>query len=104
MPITADDLQGMTTHWLGCPPNGYLGSGYGSGVRDLLQTPLSGPDADRLIAKLRTDIPIMGQLSGDALAITAEGSGADRLNLSVEVVGRAVPMAVAQFVAKPTGS
>ena len=92
MAITADDLQGMVTHWLGCRPNGYLGSGYGSGVQDLLHTPLNSGAADALIAKLRDDVPIMGLLPQDALNVLASHEGADTLRLSFEVAGRQVPI------------
>lgn len=87
MAITATDLQEMVTHWLGCRPNGYLGSGYGSAIPDVLQTPLAGPNADAAIAKLRDDIAVMAQLAPGALNLYAEQDGPDRLNLMFEVAG-----------------
>lgn len=51
--ITAHDVSGMVEHWLGCPPNGYLGMRYGSDVKSLLQTPMATGLADSLIAKAR---------------------------------------------------
>ena len=95
MTINAQDLQGMVSHWLGCPPNGYLGSGYGSGVQDLLQTPLNGDGADALIAKLREDIAIMGQLPQAALNVTADREGPDTLRLYFQVVDALVPIGTA---------
>jgi len=35
--ITPDDIVGMVRHWLSTPVEAYLGSGYGSDVRALLQ-------------------------------------------------------------------
>ena len=90
MAITADDLQSMVSHWLGTRPNGYLGSGYGSGVEDLLQTPQAAGGADALIAKLRADIAIMGQLPSDTLNVYAEQRGPDGLALFFEVAGNFV--------------
>jgi hypothetical protein len=87
MAITADDLQAMVTHWLGTPPNGYLGSGYGSGVRDILQQPMSAGGADALIAKLRSDIAIMGELPQEALNLYSTPSPPDRVDLFFEVAG-----------------
>ena len=87
MAITAQDLQEMVTHWLGCRPNGYLGSSYGSGLQDLLQTPLSGGGADALIAKLRNDIAVMAQLAPDTLNVYSERVGVDKLKLFFEVAG-----------------
>lgn len=85
MTLTAKDLQGMVSHWLGCPPNGYLGSGYGSSVEELVQSPLEGQTADRLIAKLRADIPIVGRLPQEAVNVFAEREQPDRLNLFIQV-------------------
>lgn len=94
MSITAEDLQAMVSHWLATQPNSYLGSGYGAGVRDLLQSPLNGPGADALIAKLRTDIAIMAQLPADALNVYAAPDGPDKLRLFFEVSGALVPIAL----------
>lgn len=89
MAITANDVQGMVSHWLGCRPNGYLGSGYGSGVRDILQTPLASGAADRLLAKLREDVPIIGQMPPALVNVAAAPAAGtpDRLDLFVEVAG-----------------
>lgn len=92
--ITAEDLQAMVTHWLGCRPNGYLGSDYGSPLDDLLQTPMHGPAADRLIAKLRSDIAVMAQLPEEALSISYLEEPPDKLKLFVEVAGTLAPIAV----------
>ena len=92
MSISAQDLQSMVSHWLGCPPNGYLGSGYGSGVQDLLQTPLHGGAADRLTAKLREDIAIVGQLPQGALDVRGEEVGPDQLKLYFQVAGALIPV------------
>ena len=92
MAISGSDVQGMVSHWLGCPPNGYLGSGYGSAVGDLLQTPQSGPAADALIRKCRQDIPIVGQLPGSQVNIYADRTGPDGLDLFFEVAGTLTPI------------
>jgi hypothetical protein len=92
MPITPEDLQLMARHWLMTPPNGYLGSGYGSPVRELLQAPLSGTLADELIQKLKTDVAVFGSLPGDALEIYAVNDGLDKLTLNLDVVGARIPL------------
>lgn len=92
MTIAAQDLQGMVSHWLGCPPNGYLGSDYGSGVEDLLHTPLESGAADALVAKLRTDIRIMGELPESDLEVLAASSPPDRLTLFFQVAGALVAL------------
>lgn len=92
MPITADDVQGMVSHWLGCPPNGYLGSPYGAPVDELLQSPQHGPAADALMTKLRADVPVIAQLDGQAVAVMAEPDGPDRTLLTIEVAGSRIPI------------
>lgn len=87
MALNAQDLQRMVTHWLGCRPNGYLGSDYGSGIADILQTPLNSGGANALIAKLRDDIAIMAQLPKDALNLYSEVSGPDMVTLFFDVAG-----------------
>lgn len=85
--LNATDLAEMTTHWLGCPVGGYLGSGYGSDIKDLLQRPLSAGLANRALAKLREDIPVIGALPSDALNIYAQREGSERLNIAFDING-----------------
>lgn len=92
MTIAAQDLQGMVSHWLGCPPNGYLGSDYGSATEDLLHTPLRGGAANALVAKARTDIPILSVLPEGAVSVLAEPQGPDKMRLYFEVAGALLPL------------
>ena len=91
MSITASDIQAMVTHWLGCPPNGYLGSGYGSAVQDVLQTPAVGPAVDELIAKLKDDVPVLALLPAGAVNVYAGAESIDRTRLLIEVAGALIP-------------
>lgn len=92
MTTTAQDLQGMVSHWLGCRPNGYLGSSYGSGVESLLQAPMSGRAADSLVNKLRSDVPIIGALPPSVVGVYEQQDGPDRLRVFIEVAGGLVPV------------
>lgn len=65
--VTGLELQDMVTHWLQVPPNGYLGSGYGSDPQSLLQQPLLSPRADEFVAKLASDVPLIGALPSDSV-------------------------------------
>ncbi len=85
--LKAADLVEMTTHWLGCPVGGYLGSNYGSDLKDSLQKPIGAGFANRSLAKLREDIPIIGQLPGDALNMYAVPAGPERVNIAIDVAG-----------------
>lgn len=62
--LTGLEVQGMVRHWLITPPNGYLGSGYGSDPHELLQKPASSGLGDALLQKMRVDIPVIDALDG----------------------------------------
>lgn len=94
--IEATDLSGMVSHWLGCPPGGYLGSDYGSDVAALLQTPLGGGLADGLIAKARADIPLLSQAAPGAVDVFAESVGVDRLVITMAVAGELIEVGISQ--------
>jgi hypothetical protein len=85
--ITPTDIQSMVSHWLATPLNGYLGSGYGQTVTDLLQTPLRGGLADSVLAKLRADVPILGALPRGAINMYATDEGPDKKRLFIDVNG-----------------
>ena len=86
----------MVGHWLGCPTGGYLGSDYGSDVASLLQTPMAGGLADGLIAKARTDIPLLSQVSADAVALYAEDVGIDQKRITFAVGGELIDIGTTQ--------
>ncbi|WP_175712154.1 hypothetical protein [Burkholderia ambifaria] len=90
--LTGNDVQGMVTHWLETPVNGYLGSGYGSNVKDLLQAPLQSGRADAVINKMRGDIPLVAALPRGVLEIVMADRGPDRRDLYINVLGRLVPV------------
>ena len=85
--ISAADIQSMVSHWLATPLNGYLGSGYGQTVTDLLQTPLRAGLADSVITKLRADVPILSSLSRNAINLYSVPEGVDKLRIFINVNG-----------------
>jgi hypothetical protein len=88
--ITPSDIHLMVRHWLNTPAGAYLGSGYGSNVKDLLQSPLSGQVADSIIAKLVADIPVLSVLPDGAINIYGVPSGLDTLDLVIEIAGQTI--------------
>lgn len=84
--INGDLLQAMVRHWLGTPPNGYLGSGYGADVMSLLQQAMLTMNADAFIAKMREDLPIIGALPSSAVNLYFEDRGNDSKVLLIEVM------------------
>lgn len=90
--ITATDLQGMVSHWIATPPNGYLGSGYGSPIKDMLQGAMRTGVADSLLDKLRVDVPLVGVLPSGALNLFAVDSGPDKREIFIEASGQLVSM------------
>lgn len=90
--ITARDLTGMVTHWLGCPPGGYLGSEYGSDVKALVQSPMASNLADGLIDKCRQDVPLLGQTAPGTVNVYAydDPSVIDRKVIVFDVAGELI--------------
>lgn len=88
--ITGDDIQRMIRHWLTTPENGYLGSGYGSNVRALLQRPQLADQrrVDAFLDKLRADVPVLQALPSGAVSIEAQPTGVDQLRIVLSVAGR----------------
>ena len=87
--INGDDIQKMVGHWLETPVNGYLGSTYGSSVKELLQRAHSDPEStDAFLRKMRRDVEILSVLPSDAVAVYGTVEGTDKLRLSVEVAGQ----------------
>lgn len=90
--IIAADLQGMISHWIATPPNGYLGSGYGANISDMLQTPHKTGLADSLLNKLRADVPLAGILPQGALNMYAVDEGPDKRTIYIDASGSLVAL------------
>lgn len=91
--VTASDFQEMVSHWLATPVNGYLGSGYGSEAKAMLQTPLATGLADAFLGKLRQDVPLAGALPPGALNLFSQDEGPDKRRIFIEASGRIIDTA-----------
>lgn len=83
--LNGAELQDMVRHWLGTPPNGYLGSGYGSDPHALLQQPMSSGIGDAFIDKLTDDVPLVGALPAGAVNVYFQELENDKKRLLIEV-------------------
>lgn len=90
--ITAQDVQGMVSHWVGTPVAAYLGSNYGSDFKALLQSPFGAGLADGLLKKCRRDLPVLAQLPADAVNLLARQVGADGLQVVLQIGAVDVPI------------
>ena len=88
--IDGTEVQDMVSHWLKTPVNGYLGSGYGQSLKDLLQNTLSDGAADAQLQKLRSDVPVLQVLPDNSTNIYSVQTPPDRLDLLIEVAGQAI--------------
>lgn len=88
--ITGTDIAGMVQHWLNTPAGSYLGSDYGSNLKDLLQRPNSDGAANAVIDKLRFDIPLIQSLPMGSVNIYSVATGADKTNFVIEVAGQSI--------------
>lgn len=93
--ITGELAQAMVSDWLATPVNGYLGSGYGEDIKRSLHTPMSSPQADQHIAKLKADVPVLRMLPSNAVNLYAarDERQHDKLHFFFEIAGRTLPIA-----------
>ncbi len=87
--INGEDIQDMVRHHVGCPPNGYLGSPYGTDVKSMIQTPMASGNADAFVAKMKSDLPVIG-LSGADTNIYLTDDAPDKKHLIIDVSGQLV--------------
>jgi len=90
--ITATELQGMVSHWVATPPNGYLGSNYGADAHSMLQNPMRTGLADSFLNKLRNDVPLVGALPPGAVNMYAQDDGLDKRTIMIEASGQLVAL------------
>lgn len=88
--MTPQDLERMVRHWLNTPAGSYLGSPYGNNINRTLQKPMSGTEADEVLAKLRTDVPLLQLLPAGSVFLYTKPEGVDRTGLYIEVAGRSL--------------
>jgi hypothetical protein len=86
-PINATNIQRMITHWLATPPNGYLGSDYGSDTKSLLQKALHSGVADAFIEKMKKDLPILSVIPQENFALYSVPEPPDKLRLFIAIAG-----------------
>ena len=85
--ITPRDVTDMVRHHLGCPVDGYLGSGYGSDLKALLQTPMATGLADGVIAKAKQDVPLLESAPSGSVNVYAADLDMDKEGIFFEVGG-----------------
>lgn len=93
--ITPQDLSEWVTHWLGCPPGGYLGSEYGADIKSILHTPMASPMADDLISKCRMDIPIIGEAPAGLISVSAYDIDFDKKGILFSIAGQTISVEAA---------
>jgi len=87
--ITGTDVQGMISHWLATPTNGYLGSDYGQDTKALLQNPQASGQADEYLGKLKKDVSVLQVMPAGTVNLYGIQTPPDRLDIVLEVAGSA---------------
>lgn len=77
----------MVKHWLSCPVGTYVGSSYGNPVNDALQSSITSSAADLLVTKLKTDLPILNDLSDGSINIYEYSLVSDRKQIILDIAG-----------------
>ena len=89
--ITPQDLERMVRHWLNTPAGAYLGSPYGSNIKNTLQRPMLDTGMDQVIQKLMKDVPLLTMLGPGAVNIYEyQGERIDTTQLFIELKGLAI--------------
>ena len=90
--VTAAEVQDMVLHWLNTPPNGYLGSGYGSEPQALLQEPISAAlgMGDNFVDKLMRDLPLLRALPPGSVDVYLVERDNESTSLVIDIAGTKV--------------
>lgn len=93
--VTLTEINGMVTHWLGTPLNGYLGSDYGQEIQSLLQSPMQTALGDAFIDKLVSDVPLLGAMPDGAVNLYWKDHGGriDAKDLFLQLGGATLSLA-----------
>lgn len=91
MSLNTNDIARMVRHWLSTPVNGYLGSGYGSDPKSLLQLPNTSGLGDAFIDKMMIDIPVLRQLPRGTVNVFFEQIANDQKRLLIQVGEVTIP-------------
>lgn len=88
--ITGTDIKAMVAHWLNTPVGSYLGSDYGSNIKDILQNPQFDGVADSVVKKMRADIPVLQSMPDGYINIYSVQTAPDRLDMLIEIAGQTI--------------
>jgi hypothetical protein len=88
--FTPADIEAQIQHWLSTEVDGYLGSTYGTTIRELLQNPFGAGLANAFLAKMRADIPLLTMLPANAVDLSYVDQGPDKRTIMISVLGRTV--------------
>lgn len=83
----------MLEHWNGTPANSYRGSSYGESINRVLFQDMSAEVADKIIADIKEDIPLLANLDSDALSILSEDIGPDKKQIYISIGTIIIPIA-----------
>lgn len=85
MATTTSDIEKMIRHWLSTPPNGYFGSPYGADLNSLLLKKDSQEVAEKFLAKMKTDLPILSMLPSNTFELLLSDKGYETAILFLRV-------------------
>lgn len=83
--MNQDDIVAMIGHWLSTPKNAYWGQNYGQDLKKELLKNTTEFHADRLIAQMKNDIPLLANLSHDELGVLMQHEGFEKVKVFVQV-------------------
>lgn len=87
-----EDIKRMIEHWLGTPPNGYVGVSYGRELTQLLFKPMTEDSANTLMEWMKADIPILKQLSDADFRVVSQTIGYDKKRFFIQIGEILIPI------------
>lgn len=87
--VTSNFIWQQIEHWINTLTNGYLGSNYGIDLKQYLQKPIGAFDGDEIIAKMRSDIPVLSAIDNSNLHIYFKKEPPDKVLFYIMLNGAA---------------
>lgn len=87
-----EDIRRMVEHWLGTPPNGYIGVSYGRELTQLLFKPMTDDSANTLMDWMKADMPILKQLSDADFRVVEQTVEYDKKRFFIKIGEILIPI------------
>jgi hypothetical protein len=85
--VTTDDIVRMTQRWFATPRGSVLGWEFGNSASDAVMQPMTANAADRIVAEIKMDMPVLRQI-GDSVGIFEVEAEKNQRVIVAQVLGK----------------